>query len=95
MSPRFKSHSRHVYEVPTEYGIDRSELEVTKKPKNSHIYTNHIKTDTLQLLAKHRIAGRLYNISLMYDLVLWNRFLKKKKIELTRPRIEKRKSNIC
>ena len=38
-----------------------------------------IKTDTLQLFAKHRIAGRLYNIPLMYVLVLWNSFLIKKK----------------
>ena len=30
------------------------------------------------IFAKHIIAGRLYNIPLMYGLVLWNRFLIKK-----------------
>ena len=42
------------------------------------IIKKFIKTDTLQFFAKHRIAGQLYNIPLMYDLVLWNRFLIKK-----------------
>ena len=41
---------------------------------------NSIKTDTFQLFTKHRIAGGLFNIPLMYDPVLWNRFLIEKKM---------------
>ena len=46
--------------------------------KISRLIKNFIKTDTFQLFTKHEIAGRLFNIPLVYDLALWNRFLIKK-----------------
>ena len=40
---------------------------------------NFIKTNTFPLFTRHRVAGRPFNIPLMYSLVLWNNFQKKKK----------------
>ena len=40
---------------------------------------NFIKTDTFQLFTEHKTAGRLFSIPLMYDPLLWKRFLILKK----------------
>ena len=37
-----------------------------------------IRTVTFPLFTKHRVAGQLFNIPLMYNLILWNNFLTKK-----------------
>ena len=41
---------------------------------------NFIKTDTFQLFTEHKTAGRLFSIPLMYDPLLWKRFLILKKM---------------
>ena len=55
-----------------------SKYQQNYRDKIPRLIKNFIRTNTLQLFTKHRVAGQLLNIPLMYNLVLWNNFLEKK-----------------
>ena len=60
------------------------QLTILKNQWNYHdkiprLFKNFKRTDTFPLITMHRVAGQPLNIPLMYNQVLWNNFLKKKK----------------
>ena len=55
---------------------------------SSGLIWNFAKNDTLPLFTKHRAAGRPPNIPIMYNLVLWNRFLIKNEQKLNKNKQE-------
>ena len=64
--------------IPSEY---RASIQIPAVffSKSIQWYLKKVKVkDKLPLFTKHRVAGRPPNIPLMYNLVLWNRFLIKK-----------------
>ena len=73
----------HTWPVFTDHELLHFELnqdkqfpDVTYHDKIPRLIKNFMKTDTFQLFTMHRVAGRLFNIPLMYDLELLNKIKK-------------------